>query len=300
VKFVLNIEVIGAGSVGMLLGSFLAQKGANVTFVVRNSQQHEALSVNPLERQSIDGQIEHFCVNVSQDLSKDADVVIVCTKFEHLHTVYPLLKELPLNTEILFVQNGLAHFKQVDLLPQKNVAFASAQFGAQKLNHIKIVHRGIGILKLAIYRGECSFISSFTEFTEEWMPIELCEDPYEMLFEKALLNCFVNPLTYIMKVQNGKLIQNEDAFNLLHQLYDELMLAFPEYKVKFPFEFVRQLCEKTSENTSSMLADRLAKRKTEIDTIVGEVIEKAMQNGHSLPTLQTLYKIVKVIEVEGT
>lgn len=299
-KVVLNIEVIGAGSVGMLLGSFLAKNGADVTFVVRNSQQQAALTKNPVEVHNVDGTVSFYSVNVSQVLSNKADVVIVCTKFQHLHAVYPLLQELSLNTEILFVQNGLAHFEKAYLLPQTNIAFASAQFGAQKIHDTKIVHRGIGVLKLAVHRGHCPLISSLAQFTGEEMPIELCDDSYEMLFEKALLNSFINPLTFIMEIKNGTLIQNEDAFDLLYQLYEELMQAFPSYRAKFPFGMVKQLCEKTSENTSSMLADRLAKRRTEIDTIVGEVIKKAVQNGHTVPTLQALYKIVKVIEVEGT
>jgi 2-dehydropantoate 2-reductase len=79
-------------------------------------------------------------------------------------------------------------------------------------------------------------------------------------------------------------------------LYAELMTAFPYMRAQFPFDGVRELCEKTAANTSSMLADRLAGRKTEVDTIVGAIIKKAAVNGRKLPTLHTLYELMKATE----
>ena len=48
-----------------------------------------------------------------------------------------------------------------------------------------------------------------------------------------------------------------------------------------------------------MLADRLAGRQTEIETIVGEVIRLAKQNGHAVPVLSTLYHLVKSLDSIG-
>lgn len=47
------------------------------------------------------------------------------------------------------------------------------------------------------------------------------------------------------------------------------------------------------------LADRLANRKTEIDTIAGAILKKAEQNEKKLPVLQTLYYLVKAFEESG-
>ena len=41
------------------------------------------------------------------------------------------------------------------------------------------------------------------------------------------------------------------------------------------WEMVRHVCERTSHNTSSMLADVRANRQTEIGAIVGYVLEEA-------------------------
>ena len=79
-------------------------------------------------------------------------------------------------------------------------------------------------------------------------------------------------------------------------LYQELTVAFPSICAQFPFGSVKALCEKTAANTSSMLADRLAGRKTEVETIVGAILEKAKRENKQIPTLRTLYEMIKAIE----
>lgn len=64
------------------------------------------------------------------------------------------------------------------------------------------------------------------------------------------------------------------------------------------WEMVRHVCEKTSHNTSSMLADVRANRQTEIGAIVGYVLEEAKKQQRSVPTLQFLFDAIKGLEVK--
>ena len=121
----------------------------------------------------------------------------------------------------------------------------------------------------------------------------------QMLFEKAVFNCLINPLTAILQLKNGELLTNKQAFLLMKTLYKELIDAFPGLEATIAFSNVVALCEKTSANTSSMLADRLNGRKSEIDTIVGAILKKALNNGHTLPTLRTFYHQILAIEESG-
>ena len=197
---------------------------------------------------------------------------------------------------LLFIQNGLAHYEEALRLPQQHIAFGSAQFGAQRENDYTVVHRGVGVLKVAVARGNIEKFSCIETLRSQLLPVQYEADAEKMLFEKALLNCFINPLTAILKVQNGELLTNKHAYTLLEMLYEELVVAFPNIRVQFPFDSVTALCEKTSTNTSSMLADRLAGRKTEVETIVGAILQKAAREHKQTPTLRTLYEMIKAIE----
>lgn len=134
-------------------------------------------------------------------------------------------------------------------------------------------------MKIAVARGDSALFTMLQKFSSGNFPIDFEQDAEIMLLEKALLNCFINPLTAILQVNNGQLISENNAFQLLKNLYNEIMAVFPHYEKIIQFEQVVALCNKTAANTSSMLADRLAGRKTEVDTIVAPFLKKAaLQN----------------------
>lgn len=63
------------------------------------------------------------------------------------------------------------------------------------------------------------------------------------------------------------------------------------------WQLVCHVCETTSSNTSSMLADVKENRETEIDAIIGYAIEEARKQRKQVPTLQFLYNSIKGLEV---
>ena len=291
-----TIQIIGGGAVGLLLASFFAQEKIAVEVVSKREKQCQALRTYGLVRNSFAGDTETFVVGATTQLAKHPDFVVIATKYEALTQIYPMLEKLPTTVPLLFIQNGLAHYEEVLRLPQQHIAFGSAQFGAQRENDYTVVHRGIGVLKVAVARGDIEKFSSIEKLQSQLLPIQREIDAEKMLFEKALLNCFINPLTAILKLKNGELLTNKHAYALLQMLYEELVVAFPSMREQFPFDSVKVLCEKTAANTSSMLADRLAGRKTEVETIVGAILEKATRENKQLPTLRTLYEMIKAIE----
>lgn len=296
----MTIQILGGGSVGLLIASFLAEKGFAVEIVAKRAEQREALHTYGLVRQGAAGERETFKVETSANIARHPKLLIVATKYDALAGLYPMLAELPVSVPLLFVQNGLAHYKEVMRLPQRHIAFGSAQFGAQRAEDHSVIHRGVGVLKLAVARGSMEEFAAVSALDSEAFPVQHEAEAEKMLLEKALLNCFINPLTAILKVKNGELLTNGHAYSLLEALYEELMEAFPDMRAQFPFDGVKALCERTAANTSSMLADRLAGRKMEADTIAGAIIEKAASNGRQLPTLRTLYELIKALEqLEG-
>ncbi|MCH7320828.1 2-dehydropantoate 2-reductase [Solibacillus sp. MA9] len=292
----MRIEIIGAGSVGLLIASYLIEQQTDVTLVKRQQYQKE----QSIARTNIDGNItSDLHVSIASRPSSKADLIIVAVKYGQLQAVYPMLADIPVNIPILFVQNGLAHFEEALQLPQQQIAFSSIQFGAQKIEEFHVAHKGIGVMKVAVARGDLTSFTFFKKFSKMNFPIDFEQDAELMLLEKALLNCFINPLTAILQLKNGQLITENNPFQLLKNLYNEVMTVFPQYEKIIQFGQVVALCEKTAANTSSMLGDRLAGRKTEIDTIVAPILKKAALQNQTMPMLQTVYLLVKAFEESG-
>ncbi|WP_421052546.1 ketopantoate reductase family protein [Lysinibacillus capsici] len=294
----MKVAIIGAGAVGQLTASFLAESGVPVTLVARRQEQVIELNAKKLTRINVDGTKTVQRIVATTDLANlpKQDLLVIAVKYGHLQKLYNQLALFSSEMPLLFMQNGLAHFEEALLLPQKNIAFGSVTFGAQLLDYSTVQHRGVGLFKIAIERGEHQAFQQLLQLQRSLFPIELASNAEQMLFAKAVLNSLINPLTAVLQVKNGELVTNQQAFLLLENIYRELTEAF-EHTISF--SDVIDLCRKTANNTSSMLADRLQGRKSEIETIVGVILNKALANGHNLPTLRTLYHQVLAIEESG-
>jgi 2-dehydropantoate 2-reductase len=66
-----------------------------------------------------------------------------------------------------------------------------------------------------------------------------------------------------------------------------------------PLDRVRQVCEATSSNQSSMLQDILKGRPSEIDVINGAVVRKGAENGVPTPVNQMLTQLIKALEASS-
>lgn len=297
----MHFVIVGGGAVGLVLANCLVKQDHNVELLVHSKLQEEKIQNNGVSFRSHEGQISNVIFKVStnpDDLEKNA-IWIIAVKYHHLKELRPLFEKLPENTELLFIQNGIRHLELVKELKQHTIFLGSVEFGAEKINHNIVNHRGIGDLKLAQYKGRQSEIDKFTCLNEDYFPVVLMEDYSKMLLRKAILNCIVNTLTTILKVKNGELITNPYSAKILQQLYQEVINAFPEQKSQLSYEDVESVCENTATNTSSMLADYLNGRIMEIDTIIGGIIELAQQRGYKLPMLSTCYSLLQAMQEGG-
>ncbi|TWT04727.1 2-dehydropantoate 2-reductase [Planomicrobium sp. CPCC 101079] len=285
----MKFAIIGAGAVGLLTACFLKEAGNEVQLVTRRAEQAKLIN----EQGVLKGAV-HYEITADRDwksISPEA-FIIVAVKYDGLKTVLSLLQNQALTNPVIFLQNGMLHLKAIEKLPQPNIAAASVEHGVVKLSDNKIRHTGHGVYKFALLKGEESVfrpLAVMPGVQAEWH-----NNADQLLFRKVLLNTLINPLTALMALKNGELLSNPYAFNLLESLYGELAGSFPEMESLLPFEEVAALCNSTAENTSSMLADKLAGRKMELDTILLYTLNRSKKE---LPILRSLYQLLKSTEV---
>lgn len=285
----MEFVVIGAGAVGLLTASLLKEAGNEVNLITRREEQAQLINKYGVVKGS--NRYDIKAATSWKSIPPEA-IIFVAVKYDGLKTVLPLLQEQAQTNPIIFLQNGMLHIDAIKKLPQKNIAAASVEHGVVKLNDYEIRHTGQGIYKMALLKGEEKVflpLVSLPGIRMEWHA-----DADQLLFRKVLLNTLINPLTALMELKNGELLTNPYAFELLERLYKELANTFPEMAALLPFEEVEALCTSTSGNTSSMLADKLAGRKMELDTILLYTLNRSPKD---LPILRSLYQLLKSTEV---
>lgn len=297
----LKVVIVGAGAIGLLIGSYLSELKHEITYITRSSIQAEKLTAQGVTRMHPSGEEVHSQVEAITDFGQAPEdaLWIVAVKTHHLPYIEKELQELPLSTPLVFIQNGLAHLQWMERLNQQEIFIATIEHGAMKQNETTVLHRGIGLTKVAPYKTRSQEPLDISSFDTENFHVELVGDAYMAALRKAVLNACINPITAILQVTNGELVRNPYAHKLMKSIYEEIEVGFPEVTQLLTFEDVKKLCEKTANNQSSMLQDRQYGRKTEIEPIVGSLLKIADTRKLEMPHLRSLYHLVLAIDEKG-
>lgn len=295
----MNVVIVGAGAIGLLIGSYLSERKHQITYITRTIEQANQLRKHGITLVHASGEKVHTHVDAFVDYGQaPTDALwIVAVKYHHLQNIEEKLQSLPLSTPLLFIQNGLAHLQWINQLQQEQIYIATIEHGAFKVDATTVIHKGIGLTKIAPFKTTTNASLDLSIFQSPLFQIEMVEDAYAIVLRKAILNACINPITAILLIENGELLTNKHAFQLMKSLFVELQLSFPEINQILSFEDVKALCEKTVSNKSSMLQDRLNNRQSEIEPIVGALLNLAGEK--ELPILRTLYQFVLAIDEKG-
>lgn len=294
----MDVVIVGAGSVGLLIGTYFAGSGLKVVFFVRREEQAAIIREQGIRRINGDGSETVLIADAQTDAGKLPRNApwIVATKYEGVAPIVDIILESDLKNGVMFVQNGYAHFDFVRKTAMPNVFFATVEHGAGRLDDRTVSHNGVGIMKIAPFRGDETSFNFMKSVDSPDFPVSFTIDAHQIVLRKVLINCMINPLTAILQVRNGGLLENEYAKALFDQLFDEIMAAYPEMHNDLPKASVEEICVRTAKNRSSMLTDRMNGNPMEIETVVSSIIRMAERRGARLPLLQTLEKILLAID----
>jgi len=110
-------------------------------------------------------------------------------------------------------------------------------------------------------------------------------------WQKLSVNAVINPLTALYRCRNGELLdagEREQRMKVLAEEADGLLRRlYPDWPAD-TLARSREVARQTAANTSSMLADVLAGRPTEIQFINGYLLRRAGQSGLTLSAHQAL------------
>ncbi|WP_019242414.1 MULTISPECIES: 2-dehydropantoate 2-reductase [Bacillus] len=293
----MKIGVIGGGAIGLLLSSYFA-KEHTVTIYTRTEKQAKDLSHNGLSLVK-----NHHCIqsDVSgvvfpHDSLGEQDLIVVAVKQYHLNQIIPSLENV--DCRLLFIQNGMRHLSYIESLTKRNEVYLGiVEHGALKKDSCTVVHTGDGVLKVASYMGNLVSIQYLADIPS--FPVIFEEDYYKMLSEKLIVNAVINPLTAILGVTNGSLLDNMFYKKLFHTYFNELSEVLQFENKSEILLYVEEVCKKTSKNRSSMLRDLEENRPTEIDAILGYILDLAKKKQLNTPISENLYLMVKGKELQG-
>jgi 2-dehydropantoate 2-reductase len=295
----MRVGIIGAGSIGLLFAAYIS-KVLEVTIYTRTPEQAADITkygivLTNRGEQSI-AMVKALSIS---DWEGAEDLTIIAVKQYQLQTIIEKLNQLPvIPNNLLFLQNGMGHLKQLETIPYTNTFVGSVEHGALKENSYTVRHNGEGTTNVAVIKGDCRFLSEFVSSVPQEFPLVMKEDYFKMLLNKLIVNAVINPLTAVLQVKNGELIKNHHFFHVLKNLFSEISSILNLENSEEHQQRIIDICKNTSDNRSSMLKDIEADRRTEVDAILGYILDEARIKEIKAPLVENLYYLIKGKEMK--
>ena len=306
-----NVVVVGAGGMGALFGSILAEGGLDVTLVDNDREHVDAIRKSGLHISGLGGE-RHQQIRAEYDAGAvaTADIVLFQCKGTATFDAAKALAHLA-GTGAIFVsfQNGLgnedilaAHFG-IENVFGGLTSMAGARLGPGHVQDFDRVPTYLGEWRGGLSRRASNIAATFTVAGLE---TNASEDIKIDIWKKLLGNMTMSAVSGLTNLTSTQILQRDDLRHVCHTSLDEaLSIAHSQGVLLDRNEVVKGLELMTApggtgDNKSSLCLDVLAKRPSEVEFIYGKPLELADQAGLAVPTLRALYGLVKGIETHYT
>eukprot|EP01132_Coremiostelium_polycephalum_P001937 gene1937-2372_t len=294
-----KVVVIGAGAMGSLFSAKLASNDLADVWMVSSWKEHvEKINRNGLTLYGMDGKPEIVtsikatldALDVIKDGYPDLALVLVkshSTKQASI-TSAKMVGGNP-NAVVLTLQNGVGNREEIESTINekgyKNKVWQGVTSnGAIMVGAGVVKHTGFGPTYLASASNKSDEFKLLTSVSDilngAGITSELTNDVDGMVWGKVVVNAAINPLSAVLGVPNGYLVENEYSKNMMKRIIGEGMEVCKAKGIKLPYgddfeegyRYAADIATRTSTNYSSMLQDVIRGQPTEIKSINGVIV----------------------------
>jgi len=289
----MKVAVIGPGAMGCLYAARLIDSGAKVYLIDHRSDRAARLEESGITLETPAKTIIQHPV-VTTQIPTGLDLIIVLTKAHKTSTL-----RFPPDTTVLSLQNGLGNVETLcSILGSARLVAGTTSEAATLVGEGHVRHVAEGTTTFGAWTS--APVAAATSLLEKaGFDVAITEAPGQMIWEKAAINAGINPLTAILNVENGRLLEMSDIRQLMRDLVVEAAKVASTEGYRFEHslvELAEETCARTADNISSMLQDIRNGKQTEIDAISGEILRRAQLASLPTPRTRVVCQLVRGLE----
>ena len=295
-----DILIVGTGALASLFAARLSQAGYSITMLGSWKAGLEALQKDGVRLLDSEGNEHRFPVHVIDDPRQGRDIqhALVLVKAWQTEHIAEQLREFMTDDGLaVTLQNGLGNRETLARsLGWNRVALGVTTTGATLLGPGLVREGGEGIISIERHPA-LGLIEEALRSAK--FNVNLVEDAQSLVWGKLVINTAINPLTAILRVPNGKLLELPSAREMMKALATETAQVAEVEKVQLPFPdpvaAAEDVARRTAANHSSMLQDVLRGAPTEIDAICGAVVKVGEKHDIETPINWACWKLIKAL-----
>jgi 2-dehydropantoate 2-reductase len=295
-----SLLILGTGAMACLFAARLAAAGARVTMLGSWEEGLEALRKHGVRLIETEGTEGFYAVGAVNDpnLCRGLPYALVLVKsWQTQRAARQLAECLPQDGLALTLQNGLNNYQTLaNALGEERVALGVTTSGAY-LEQAGVVRAvGSAVVSLGVHPR----LSPLADMLEKaGFKVTIETDLRTLVWGKLVINAAINPLTALLRVPNGELLERPTARALMGMTALETATIAKAQGISLPYPdavaAVEEVARRTAENYSSMLRDVLRGAPTEVDAINGAVVHTGEQIRMPTPLNQALFLLVKAM-----
>ncbi|MGB2993102.1 MAG: ketopantoate reductase family protein [Paenisporosarcina sp.] len=301
----MKILVVGAGAIGGYFGGRLAEKGEDVTFLVRENRKKQLIKTG-LKIKSTYGDVELSPRLLTAGESEEKfDVVMVSTKSYQLTAAIDDIRlHLKEDGIILPLLNGISHMDELIEAFGDEVVIGGLCFIESTLDENGVIVQTSPIHQLVfgertgkrtprIERLKSIFEDTKAEFS-------LSEDINQDMWHKYLFITAMSGLTSLMESPIGPIRNLESGQRVILEFLNEISLIMKKINAPIKEDIAniqfKRINEMNEAMKSSMQRDMEKSMPLEAEHLQGYLLGKAREHNLSVPILETIYTKLALYE----
>ena len=305
----MKIAVVGTGAMGSIYAALLAEAGNEVWAIDTWAEHVAAINATGLRVHGASGDRTVTSIRASTSVADAAgcELYIVATKADGVGSAArAIAASAPSDAVVLTIQNGLGAFDRIaEFLPGERVLLGVAQgFGASMVGPGDAHHNGMKLIRLGEPAGGIS--ERLERVVQVWQhagfEVEAFEDIEQLIWEKFICNVALSGPCTVMNCTVGELMDDPERWSVALGCMDEAYRVGLAGGVRFSFDdqvgYVTEFASGLRGARPSMLLDRLAGRRSEIDAINGQVCVRGRAVGVATPYNDTVAAVVRALEAD--
>ncbi|MEF8854347.1 MAG: 2-dehydropantoate 2-reductase [Haloarculaceae archaeon] len=291
----MDITVVGAGSLGSLLGGLLAREH-DVTLVGRQPHVDTVAESGLRITNAIEATVEPRAVETPES-GAATDLALITVKAFDTDGAVETLADVDVDV-VCSLQNGLGNEATLAEGLDATVLAGTCTYGARLAEPGVVECTGVGEVALGPRGGGSSQAAEGVgeAFEAAGVLTTVAADMPRRLWEKLAVNAGVNAVTALARVPNGAVVDgpgSEPARDAARETARVARQEGIEVESDRAVAAVESVAEATAANTSSMLQDVEGGRRTEVDAINGAVAERGEADA---PVNETLAALIRAWE----
>ena len=295
-----EILIVGSGAMATLFAARLSAGGTRVSILGTWQEGLAAYQKSGAGLMDADGREQFFPVEVlspDNQQKKFLYAIVLVKSWQTCQAASTLTDWLEPDGLCLTLQNGLGNRECLEeFLGPKRVVMGVTTSGGTLLGPGRVLVGGEGDTTIEEQTGLEPLVMMLQEAGFE---IKLVGDAKSLIWGKLVINAAINPLSAILRVKNGQLLENKDASSLMAELALETRTIAMALGIGLPYddpvEASREVARRTAANNSSMLQDVLRGAPTEIEAINGAIWNLGKEVGISTPANAMMTRLIRAM-----